>query len=135
MKVFLDDLRNPEDCLQYMFPRIGVEFTIYESDWLVVRDYDSFVDGINSLIGDGVEITHVSFDHDIAEEHYVPEEYWGDSDKSRAYQDSQNYKEKTGEDCAKYLKEVYQREGLSLPTLYCHSMNPIGTQRIINVFK
>jgi hypothetical protein len=44
-------------------------------------------------------------------------------------------KEKTWLDCAKYFKEFYDRNKLKYPIIFIHSMNPVCTQNIINLFK
>jgi hypothetical protein len=133
MKIFLDDIRDPKECLGYMYRRIGSLNPIYsEGGWYIVRNYDEFIKAINSYYKD---ITHVSFDHDLADEHYTPEEYWNDFEKSKEYQESRNYVENTGYDCAEWLKKFYKDNNLELPIMFVHSMNPVGTQNIINVFK
>ena len=44
--------------------------------------------------------------------------------------------DKTGYHAAQYLKEVYEKNNLKLPYyIFVHSMNPVGTQNIINLFK
>jgi hypothetical protein len=45
------------------------------------------------------------------------------------------YHEETGYDCAKWMKTFYESKEKELPEIYVHSMNPVGTQNIINVFK
>lgn len=120
MKIFLDDIRNPEDCISYMHQRIGKLNTIYLENWEIVRNFNQFVKKIEENID---IITHISFDHDLADEHY-DHNTWG----------SPMYLEKTGLDCAKWLKEFYIENKTDLPVLFVHSMNPIGTQNIINLF-
>lgn len=63
----------------------------------------------------------VSFDHDLADEHYLPES-WGSYD---------GYKEETGLDCAKYLINYCLEKNKDLPTCYVHSQNPIGSENIL----
>ena len=135
MKIFLDDYRVPLDCVSYMHQRIGKLNPIYLEEWKVVKNYSEFTQFITQAIESGKEITHVSFDHDLADEHYTPEEYWQDFDKSKEYQEKQRYKEKTGLDCARWFKDLYIQENKQLPIIFVHSMNPIGTQNIINIFK
>ena len=126
MKLFLDDMRCPSECALYMHRRIGKDNPIYlEGEWFIVRNYDQFC---KALIAFCPYITHVSFDHDLADEHYAPEEHW-DTD----WHEHQEFKEKTGYDCAVFLKEFYDNR--NYPIMYVHSMDPIGTQRIINLFK
>ena len=133
MMIFLDDIRSPQECASYMDKRIGKLNPIYnKGGWYIVRNYDEFQDSIIKYIDD---ITHISFDHDLADEHYTPEEYWESFDKSKEYQEKQVYKEKTGYECAKWLKEYYIYKEKELPIMFVHSMNPVGTENIINLFK
>lgn len=123
MKIFLDDIREPSDCAKYMHARIGKLNPIYlDSDWHIVRDYSEFV---RAIIEYAPNITHVSFDHDLADEHYNIDTWKSQDD----------YKEKTGYECARFLKDHYKLHGWTLPVMFVHSMNPVGTQNIINLFK
>jgi hypothetical protein len=120
MKVFLDDFRIPLDAARYMHMRIGANNPIYLDNWEVVKNYDEFV----KVISENIDlITHVSFDHDLADEHYNSETW-----------ESPMYLEKTGLDCAKWMKEFYEQTKTDLPVIFIHSMNPIGTENIKNVF-
>ena len=121
MKVFLDDFRIPLDAAKYMHTRVGSKNPIYLDKWEVVRNYDEFVKVVS---GNFDFITHVSFDHDLADEHYATES-WEQTDL---------YLEKTGLDCAKWLKNFYQENQTDLPEIFIHSMNPVGTENIKNVF-
>lgn len=132
IKLFLDDYRNPKDCVTYMHSRIGVDNPIYLEDWEIVHNYDEFVKFVKENAG---IISHVSFDHDLADEHYTPEEYWEPIEASAKWQSEQRYKEKTGYDAAKWLKQYYEENMLPLPIIYIHSMNPVGCQNIKNIFK
>lgn len=127
MKLFLDDIREPKECTSYMYKRIGSLNPIYLEDWIIVRTYKDFTSFIDSNKG---KITHISFDHDLADCIQLKEQedpdLWFDFDGNREY---------TGLDCAKYFKSVYDKENLKYPVLFVHSMNPIGTDRIINLFK
>lgn len=126
MKIFLDDIRKPETCNKYMHLTIGNLSNLYlGNDWLIVRNYDEFV---NSVTRNYKLITHISFDHDLAPDHYIH------SDR-QDFINYDEYQEKTGYDCAKWLKEFYQEKGKKLPILFCHSMNPVGVQNIINLFE
>lgn len=121
MRIFLDDIRQPADCLPYMYRRIGKNNLLYMDDWIVVRNFDEFTTAISENYG---EIEFVSFDHDLSLEHYMD----GDIGKIK-----DDYKEKTGADCARWMKEFYKSKKQPLPTCFVHSMNPIGTERIINI--
>ncbi len=132
IKIFLDDYRTPTDCLPYMHKRIGPLNSIYSAgEWYVVRNYPEFVRAIDRFKG---EITHVSFDHDLADGHYHQ-----NMQEGKLNYDSEDFKSddlnKTGYHCAKYMLEVYEKEKLERPVLFVHSMNPVGTENIINLFK
>ena len=122
MKVFLDDVRCNEECLNYMYHRIGSLNPIYDEIWSIVRNYDDFIE----LIKNNYKIiTHISFDHDLADIHYDP----------KTWTESFKYHEKTGYDCAKWLKQFYEDNKIELPIMFVHSMNPVGTEKIIKLFK
>ena len=130
MKIFLDDIRDPKECLGYMHRRIGELNPIYaQGEWYIVRTYDEFVSAINKYHN---HITHVSFDHDLADNHYHESMY----ESQESYDNHlKSVKEKTGFDCAKALKEFYKVKEIELPTMFVHSMNPVGMQKIIDLFK
>lgn len=112
MKLFLDDERMPEQAALYMQSRIGKLNPIYLEEWMVVKTYTQFTIAITKH---HKEITHVSFDHDLS--------------------DFEHDREKTGHDCAVWLKNYYTENNLKLPIMFVHSANPIGVENIINVFK
>lgn len=123
--LFLDDFRNPKDCVSYTNNKIYVN-----TDWIIVRCYNEFVDYIEK---NGLPQI-ISFDHDLADEHYTPSEYWHDYNESKKWQDSQEYKEKTGYDCAKWLINFCIENKLNdFPQFYVHSMNPVGADNITNI--
>ena len=122
MKLFLDDERMPEQAALYMQPRIGKLNPIYLEEWEIARTYAQFVIAITKH---HKEITHVSFDHDLASISYNP----------LTQQEHFTYREKTGCDCAVWMKNYYTKNNLELPIMFVHSANPIGVENIINVFK
>lgn len=128
MKVFLDDVRSPGDCLHYMGARIG-DPTIYNDKWTVVSNYDEFA---RIIVNHYEEITHVSFDHDLGEDVALEAIERGMS-KTQARKKLKKGV-KSGYDCAEFLKTFYEQVEKDLPVMFVHSMNPIGTQRIINLF-
>ncbi len=97
-KIFLDDVRMP----------VG-------DDWHIVRNYDEFVHAIKTY---GIP-KYISFDHDLAFEHYA---------------DMQS-QEKTGYDCAKFLVDFCMDRKLQLPDYGVHSMNPVGKANILHLLK
>lgn len=129
IKLFLDDVRIPSDCINYMYKRIGSLNPIYLEEWTVVKNYNDFIEIITNNYND---ITHISYDHDLADEHYTRDMYSGEENYNKHYD---SFKERTGLDCAKFVKTFYHNNNLELPIMFVHSMNPVGTQNIINLWK
>lgn len=124
--LFLDDIRDPKNKEQmgHMKHKLGRDFIIYDKfDWMVVRNYDAFVDAIKRH---GLP-DFISFDHDLADEHYCPPAEYETYDDWVA---AQNFKEKNGYEAAKWLKEYCINNNLKLPKFIVHSMNPVGTENI-----
>lgn len=111
--LFLDDIRYPIEAYHYTQQDIFLR-----KDWHIVRNYEQFV---NSILEKGLP-EMISFDHDLADEHYL---------KSN----SNELVEKTGYDCAKWLIEYCMDNDADLPEFYCHSMNPVGKENIENLLK
>jgi hypothetical protein len=119
--LYLDDLRTPTDTIPGYEP------------WFVVRNYDQFVEWIKS---NGMP-DFISFDHDLADQHI--EDFF----KQKLEQGYQNpsydeYTEKTGLDCAKWLVDYCQSNHISICGCSVHSHNPVGANNIhslINGFK
>lgn len=122
--LFLDDIREPEQAFKYTKEKMFIE-----KNWDVVRNYDEFVAYIET---NGLP-NFISFDHDLADTHYTPEEYWDDYEKSKVWQESQIHKEKTGYECAKWLVDYCMDNKLRCPDFYCHSMNPVGKDKIVGL--
>lgn len=103
-KLFLDDSRDAPD------------FT-----WDTVRSYKEFVAYITLH---GVPDV-VSFDHDLADEHYT---VWQETTyvEEHAEVHYRQFLEKTGYDCAKWLIE----RGTLPKEYHVHSLNPVGRQNI-----
>lgn len=125
-KLFLDDIRIPKDAIG-LVPSTMNQF-YWENDWNVVRNYDEFCDYIQKYGSPDF----VSFDHDLADAHYndlFSDENWSknDTDIVLKYDD---YKEKTGYECAKWLVDYCLENGLQLPDYVVHSANPVGKKNI-----
>jgi hypothetical protein len=120
--LFLDDIREPRECLTYLHdPRYGTR------EWVVARTHDEFVSTILSRWAEGEFPELVSFDHDLADEHYDPAMYHGVD----AYNDKAiEFKEKTGLDSAKFFVQFCIDVSIELPECLVHSMNPAGRERI-----
>lgn len=119
--LYLDDVRTPSETLPNSEP------------WYVVRNYDQFVDWINK---NGVPDL-ISFDHDLAPEHTND---YAIQVAHQGYQHPtyEDYKEKTGVDCAKYVIDYCQANKVKLNRCVVHSHNPVGAKNIqdgINGFK
>jgi len=113
MKVYLDDIRTPSG-----------------EDWIIVRNYNDFMSKIKEI---GISnISLISLDHDLADEHYRISMYNPDEHYSNYYNDG-TFKEKTGYDCAKFLVDFCLNNNLKLPQINVHSMNPIGSKNIITL--
>jgi hypothetical protein len=112
----LDDIRSMSDVRKYTkLPDVPNEH------WVVVRSYNELVDCINKL---GLP-TFVSLDHDLNDAHYSH----GLRGDNIPYD---QYAEKTGYDCAKWLVDYCMKKGVKHPPYVVHSMNPVGKQNIIS---
>ncbi len=111
--LFLDDVRNPNEYLQDT------------RTWETVRSYNEFV---NIIQKKGLP-EFISFDHDLAMEHYpFMEQNGGLGNPHRIPYET--YKEKTGYDCAKWLIEFCMKIEQPLPQWQIHSMNMVGRTNI-----
>ncbi len=120
--LFLDDVRQPHQVTWVRYPIVR--------GWAIVRSYAEFVSMVKEK---GVPV-FVSFDHDLADEHYRPSMYNPDRHYSNYYTDG-TFKEKTGYDCAKWLIEHCFEKNERLPSWVCHSLNPIGRENIDKLFQ
>lgn len=109
MRIYLDDKRTP-----------------VEKDWIVVRSYDEFVQKVEEIGLDRIEL--MSLDHDLGKT--AIEEYFNNVSKNYIL-DYSNIEEKTGYDCAKWLVNKSMDSGIDLPLIYVHSANPIGSANIM----
>jgi hypothetical protein len=136
MKIFLDDVRNPKDCLGYMYQRIGNLNPIYDEDWVIVRNYEQFKLIVGAAYERFITITHISFDHDLGEDVAT---YLRESGLSKRKARQSKKEVKSGYDCAKWFIEYYEGFGdnppVPFPTIFVHSTNPVGRQNIENLFK
>jgi len=108
--VYLDDVRTPVN-----------------AEWVVVRNYDQFVDKVNEL---GIEnIDLISLDHDLG--HSAMREYYNNVSPNYTL-DYANITEKTGYDCLKWLIEQYlSNPPAKYPKVVTHSATPIGSANIM----
>ena len=117
MKLFLDDNRKPYDVFKNTID------PIYENDneWTIVKNYEEFVD---MILWSGLpEI--ISFDHDLSQNHYLPE--------NQTNIDYKTIKDRTGYDAALRLVGYCRMNNLKLPIVKVHSANPEGKINIERV--
>jgi hypothetical protein len=105
IRLYLDDVRTP-----------------IAEDWIVVRNYEEFVNQINLQGLENIEV--ISLDHDLGDSAMV--EYYNNV-KDNYQLDYRNITEKTGYDCCKFLVSVSMEKNIPLPQIYVHSANPIGS--------
>jgi hypothetical protein len=121
--LFLDDSRQPKDVKWLELPPYN---------WVVVKTVNEF---INTVMSKGIPET-VSFDHDLAQEHY--DEYTVAHDEKMLSRGTIRYhifKEKTGYDAAKWLAEECVARNVPIPLYYIHTLNPIGRQNIFSILE
>ena len=111
--LYLDDFRDPIDSSYYLN---NPTYTTLK--WEVVRNYDAF---LAIVLEKGVPDV-ISFDHDLADEHYESQQEYGE------------YKEKTGYHCAKWFINYCIDNKKELPVVLIHSMNPAGSLNIKSLF-
>ena len=109
---FLDDFRIPRQVTWVKLPLV---------DWVIVRNYREFVNAVKTR---GIP-TRVSWDHDLAPNHYV-QALGGKKDDSY---------EENGADCAKWLVNYCIAKGVPLPEYWVHSMNPAGADNIRSILE
>jgi hypothetical protein len=114
--LFLDD---DEDRIPHNLSWIDLPLV----DWEIVRSYNAFV----KIIKQKGLPQRVSFDHDLADQHYQEFTRASMSGDPIRY----NYmKEKTGYHACKWLIEYCLDKKLPLPECFIHTQNPIGRQNI-----
>jgi hypothetical protein len=120
--LFLDDERDPQKVTWIELPNVP---------WVVVRTYESFVSHISRFGMPAI----ISFDHDLADEHY--ERYFEARNGDGIFR-YDGLKYKTGRDAAIWLTKYCQTFEKPVPQFFTHTMNPYGAkniQDILNNFK
>ena len=117
MKLFIDDLRS----LDMIYPNQNPQ------EWVIVRSYHEFVNYITKF---GLP-TFISFDHDLGFEHtrWYFENGGHDNPPDPSGDD---FREKTGYDCTKWLVDFCIENKKPLPNWQVHSANPVGASNIRN---
>jgi hypothetical protein len=129
-KLYLDDIRVPS-VTAIKAQKHGLDPQIYsQDDWVIVRNYQQFVETITSRYTLGQWPGIISFDHDLGQEHtdyFFQNGGWNSPPNPLLAE----FTEKTGYDCAKWLiNYIMDNETLSLPKCYVHSANPVGRENI-----
>ena len=109
LKIYLDDVRTPVD----------------KESWMVVRNYDEFVDRITKIGLKNIEV--ISLDHDLGDTAMAE---WHKNVYHNYTLNYDNIQEKTGYDCAKWLVERWM-DGQPVVDVYTHSANAIGSANIM----
>lgn len=104
--LFLDDDRIPAVAANHVYP-VELRFLYRLEKWEIVRNYDQFKGHIRIH---GLPKC-VSFDYDL------------------------ETKPITGYDCAVWLLDHCNKHSCELPQILCHSLNPDGKERIMNLFR
>ncbi len=106
-RIYLDDCRTPA-----------------EKNWIIVRTYQKFVEKINEIGLQNIDL--ISLDHDL-DDSAMKELINGGG-----IINYNNIKEKTGMDAAKFLVNLSMDTNIPLPQIYVHSFNPAGSENIIS---
>lgn len=107
-RIYLDDVRSPKD-----------------KSWLVARNYDSFVELVNKVGLENIEV--ISLDHDLGD---TAMKEWHNNVYHNYELNYDNITEKTGYDAAKWLVSQWM-EGKPVVEVLTHSANAIGSANIM----
>jgi hypothetical protein len=110
-RIYLDDVRTP----------------VLKDEWVVVRNYEEFVDKVTEIGLDNIDI--ISLDHDLGPSAMKE---WHTNVYTNYKLDYENITEKTGYDCAKWLVNQWM-EGATVVPVYTHSANAIGASNIMGL--
>lgn len=112
--LFLDDERTPQRIDWVKLPDVP---------WVIVRSYESFIGHISKFGLPDI----ISFDHDLADEHY--ERYFDAKGNGGTYR-YEGLKHKTGRDAALWLVRYCETFQKPIPQYFCHTKNEYGEQNI-----
>lgn len=112
--IYLDDVRTPINTSTHETP-----------NWIVVRNYEEFIEKIEEL---GLEnIEWISLDHDLGDSAMKE---WHNNVAKNYTLDYNNITEKTGMDCTKWLVEQWMN-GKPICNVMIHSANAIGSANMM----
>jgi hypothetical protein len=109
VKIYLDDVRTP----------------VAKNEWVVVRNYEEFVDKVTEIGLENIEL--ISLDHDLGDSAM---QEWHNNVYNNYELNYDNITEKTGYDCAKWLVEKWM-DGAPVVDVFTHSANAIGSANIM----
>ena len=115
IRIYLDDVRTP----------LPNPSTHDVPEWTVVRSYEEFVDKINEVGLENVEL--ISLDHDLGD---TAMREWHTNVYHNYKLDYDNITEKTGMDCTKWLVEKWL-DGAPVCQVMIHSANAIGSANMM----
>jgi hypothetical protein len=104
-RIYLDDVRTP----------------ILKDEWVIVRNYEEFVETITEIGLENIEL--ISLDHDLGDSAMKE---WHKNVYHNYTLNYDNITEKTGMDCVKWLVEQWM-EGESVVDVFVHSANAVGS--------
>ena len=110
-RIYLDDVRTP----------------ILKDEWVVVRNYEEFVEKVTEIGLENIEL--ISLDHDLGDSAMKE---WHTNVYHNYKLDYDNITEKTGYDVAKWLVEQWMN-GQPVVEVYTHSANAIGSANIMGL--
>ena len=120
--LFLDDERYPNWVS-------WVDYGNEEIEWTIARTHKLFVAMLNKHHFDVY-----SFDHDLADFHEVKKGTTLFTPYGTHIAPEDHMKEYTGFDCAIALRS-FMYDNDTYPEVFVHTQNPIGRDKILNVFK
>lgn len=104
-RIYLDDVRTP----------------ILKDEWVIVRNYEEFVDKITEIGLENIEL--ISLDHDLGDSAMKE---WHKNVYHNYTLNYDNITEKTGMDCVKWLVNEWM-EGEPVVDVFVHSANAVGS--------
>lgn len=110
VKIYLDDVRTPVD-----------------PSWIVVRNYEQFVDTVTYHGLENIEL--ISLDHDLGD---TAMQEWHRNVYNNYTLDYNNITEKTGMDCVKWLIEQWL-DGKPYVQVNIHSANAVGSSNMLGL--
>ena len=115
IRIYLDDVRTP----------LPNPTTPDVPEWTVVRSYEEFVDKINEVGLENIDL--ISLDHDLGD---TAMKEWHTNVYHNYKLDYDNITEKTGMDCTKWLVERWM-DGAPVCQVMIHSANAIGSANMM----